>query len=158
MNKRTHRLSIIRHIIESEPICSQDELIIKLKQQNISITQSTLSRDLKFMHVAKIPHREKGYIYIIPEQIVSTQTDRSVSSIITDSIASIEFSANIGIIHTKAGYANAVAVLLDNKNFPEIIGSIAGDDTIIFVLREGENRQRFVQELKKLCPNATINY
>ncbi len=158
MNKRTQRLSIIRRIIETEPICSQEELLSKLQKQKISITQSTLSRDLKFMHVAKIPHREKGYIYIIPEQIVSTHADRSVSSIITDSITGIDFSLNIGVIHTKAGYANAVAVLLDNKNFPEIIGSIAGDDTIIFVLREDENRQRFVQELKKLCPNATINY
>ena len=150
MNKRTHRFSIIRSIIDAEPISSQEELIIRLKEQGIEITQGTLSRDLKFMHVAKVPHREKGYIYVIPEQMNTYQADNNVSSLITDNITNICFSNNIGIIHTKAGYANAVAALIDNKNYPEIAGTIAGDDTIFFVLHEGQSRKRIVSELSKL--------
>ncbi|MBR2061062.1 MAG: ArgR family transcriptional regulator [Tidjanibacter sp.] len=156
MNKRTQRFSVIRSIIESEPISSQDELIIKLKEQGYEITQGTLSRDLKFMHVAKVPHREKGYIYVIPDQMAAHQADTHISSLITDNITNISFSGNIGIVHTKAGYANAVAVLLENKRYPEIAGTIAGDDTIFFVLHEGQSRKRIVRELSKLCPNIVI--
>lgn len=158
MNKRTHRFSIIRQIIEAEPIASQEELIIRLKEHNIDTTQSTLSRDLKYMHVAKVPHREKGYIYVIPEQMAPYQADNNVSSLITDNIVEICFSGSIGIIRTKAGYANAVAVLIDNKKFPEIAGTIAGDDTIFFALREGCSRKQFARELAKFWPKVEIPY
>lgn len=84
------------------------------------------------------------------------QADTHISSLITDNITNISFSGNIGIVHTKAGYANAVAVLLENKRYPEIAGTIAGDDTIFFVLHEGQSRKRIVRELSKLCPNIVI--
>lgn len=88
MNQKTQRLSIIRKIIRSEFISSQEELINRLEECGVSITQSTLSRDLKFMHVAKVPHKEKGYIYVLPN---NTRNDISVSSNITDNITSIAF-------------------------------------------------------------------
>lgn len=67
---------------------------------NVEATQSTLSRDLKFMKVAKIPHKEKGYIYVIPESIQNEQREEKVSAIITDTILSIVFQGNM------AGYQN----------------------------------------------------
>ena len=67
MRNKTKRLLTIRKLIESELISSQEELLFRLKEMNVEATQSTLSRDLKFMKVAKIPHKEKGYIYVIPE-------------------------------------------------------------------------------------------
>ena len=65
MRNKTKRLLTIRKLIESELISSQEELLFRLKEMNVEATQSTLSRDLKFMKVAKIPHKEKGYIYVI---------------------------------------------------------------------------------------------
>lgn len=81
MNNKTQRLSIIRKIIRSESVSSQEELIALLEENGVSVTQSTLSRDLKFMQVAKVPHKEKGYIYVLPngtltDHYVSTNIDR----------------------------------------------------------------------------------
>mgnify|MGYP001371647003 CR=1 FL=1 len=94
MRNKTKRLLTIRKLIESELISSQEELLFRLKEMNVEATQSTLSRDLKFMKVAKIPHKEKGYIYVIPESIQNEQREEKVSAIITDTILSIDFSGD----------------------------------------------------------------
>ena len=112
MRNKTKRLLTIRKLIESELISSQEELLFRLKEMNVEATQSTLSRDLKFMKVAKIPHKEKGYIYVIPESIQNEQREEKVSAIITDTILSIDFSGNMAVIKTLPGYANAVTVLI----------------------------------------------
>ena len=93
MRNKTKRLLTIRKLIESELISSQEELLFRLKEMNVEATQSTLSRVLKFMKVAKIPHKEKGYIYVIPESIQNEQREEKVSAIITDTILSIDFRA-----------------------------------------------------------------
>ena len=119
MRNKTKRLLTIRKLIESELISSQEELLFRLKEMNVEATQSTLSRDLKFMKVAKIPHKEKGYIYVIPESIQNEQREEKVSAIITDTILSIDFSGNMAVIKTLPGYANAVTVLIDSENYFE---------------------------------------
>ena len=107
MRNKTKRLLAIRKLIENEQICSQEELLFRLKELNVEATQSTLSRDLKFMRVAKIPHKDKGYIYIIPDSIQNEQTDEKASTIVTDAISSIDFSGNIAVMKTLPGYAKA---------------------------------------------------
>lgn len=147
MRNKTKRLLTIRKLIESELISSQEELLFRLKEMNVEATQSTLSRDLKFMKVAKIPHKEKGYIYVIPESIQNEQREEKVSAIITDTILSIDFSGNMAVIKTLPGYANAVTVLIDSENYFEILGTIAGDDTIFIVMREGVSRSELIEAL-----------
>ena len=120
MRNKTKRLLAIRKLIENEQICSQEELLFRLKELNVEATQSTLSRDLKFMRVAKIPHKDKGYIYIIPDSIQNEQADEKASTIVTDAISSIDFSGNIAVMKTLPGYAKAVTVLIDNENYFEV--------------------------------------
>ena len=150
MNKRTHRFSIIRQIIEAEPIASQEELIIRLKEHNIETTQSTLSRDLKYMHVAKVPHKEKGYIYVLPN---NSRDDLVISPNITDNITDIAFSGNMCVISTKPGYASAISVPIDNKGINEILGTIAGDNTILLILRDGFDMESLMEQLYMLFPS-----
>ena len=88
MNQKTQRFATIRKIIRSELIGSQDELIARLRECGVEITQSTLSRDLKFMNVAKIPHKSKGYVYVLPN---TAHHDVNVSSNISDNITSLTF-------------------------------------------------------------------
>ena len=88
MRNKTKRLLTIRKLIESELISSQEELLFRLKEMNVEATQSTLSRDLKFMKVAKIPHKEKGSIYVIPESIQNEQLIRESS---TDNVLKGEY-------------------------------------------------------------------
>lgn len=150
MNNKTQRLSIIRKIIRSEFISSQEELIARLEECGVMVTQSTLSRDLKFMQVAKVPHKEKGYVYVLPN---STLADHQISTNITDNIIQIAFSGNLCVITTKPGYASAISVPIDSKGIPEILGSIAGDNNIILVLREDYNRSKLMEELMMLFPS-----
>lgn len=155
MNQRSMRLSIIRKIIRSEFISSQEELIARLDESGVQITQSTLSRDLKFMHVAKIPHKEKGYIYVLPnthlgESIVSTN--------VTDDIMSIAFSGNMCVITTKPGYASAISVPIDSRGIHEILGTIAGDNTILLILRENFEMDSLMKQLYMLFPSLKALY
>ena len=149
MNQKTPRLATIRKIIRSELVGSQEELITRLAECGIEITQSTLSRDLKFMNVAKVPHKNKGYIYVLPN---TTQHDVNVSSNISDNITSLTFSGNLGVLKTKAGYASAISVPIDNLDCPNILGTIAGDNTVLIILREDANRGQVIESLMRIFP------
>ena len=157
MRNKTKRLLTIRKLIESELISSQEELMLRLKELGVDSTQSTLSRDLKFMKVAKIPHKDRGYIYVIPENIQNEQREEKVSAIITDTILSIDLGS-MAIIKTLPGYATAVAALIDNENYFEILGSIAGDDTIFLAMREGISHKELVDALITVHPAIHMLY
>ena len=150
MNQKSKRLSIIRKIIRSEYISSQEELIKRLEECGVQITQSTLSRDLKYMHVAKVPHKDKGYIYVLPN---NSRDDIVISPNISDNITDIAFSGNLCVISTKPGYASAISVPIDNKGISEILGTIAGDNTILLILREGFDMDSLMEQLCMLFPS-----
>ena len=150
MNQKSKRLSIIRKIIRSEYISSQEELIKRLEECGVQVTQSTLSRDLKYMHVAKVPHKEKGYIYVLPN---NSRDDLVISPNITDNITDIAFSGNMCVISTKPGYASAISVPIDNKGINEILGTIAGDNTILLILRDGFDMESLMEQLYMLFPS-----
>ncbi len=153
MNPKSKRLSIIRKIIRSEYISSQEELIKRLEECGVQITQSTLSRDLKYMHVAKVPHKEKGYIYVLPN---SSRDDLVISPNITDNILDIAFSGNMCVISTKPGYASAISVPIDSKGINEILGTIAGDNTILLILRDGFDMDSLMEQLYMLFPSLRM--
>ena len=150
MNQKSKRLSIIRKIIRSEYISSQEELIKRLEECGVQITQSTLSRDLKYMHVAKVPHKDKGYIYVLPN---NSRDDIVISPNISDNITDIAFSGSMCVISTKPGYASAISVPIDNKGISEILGTIAGDNTILLILREGFDMDSLMEQLCMLFPS-----
>lgn len=149
MNQKTQRFATIRKIIRNELISSQEELITRLRECGVEITQSTLSRDLKFMNVAKVPHKDKGYIYVLPNTV---QHDANVSSNISDNITSLTFSGNLGVLKTKSGYASAISVPIDNLDSPDILGTIAGDNTVLLILREDANRGQIIEALVRIFP------
>lgn len=149
MNQKTQRFATIRKIIRGELISSQEELINRLHECGIEITQSTLSRDLKYMNVAKVPHKSKGYVYVLPN---TAHHDISVSSNISDNITSLTFSGNLGILKTKSGYASAISVPIDNLENQAILGTIAGDNTVLIILREDANRNNVIESLLRIFP------
>lgn len=153
MNQKTQRLSVIRKIIRSEYISSQEELIERLEECGVTVTQSTLSRDLKFMNVAKVPNKERGYVYVLPN---TTHSDVAVSTNLTDNITDIAFSGNLCVITTKPGYASAVSVPIDSRGISEVLGSIAGDNTILLVLREDFKKDILLEQLCDLFPSVAV--
>ena len=149
MNQKTQRFATIRKIIRSEMISSQEELINRLRECGVEITQSTLSRDLKFMNVAKVPHKSKGYIYVLPNV---AHHEVNVSANISDNITSLTFSGNLGVLKTKSGYASAISVPIDNLDCPAILGTIAGDNTVLIILREDAKRSQVIEYLLRVFP------
>jgi transcriptional regulator of arginine metabolism len=150
MRNRAKRLIAIRKLIENEQITSQEELLFLLRQEGVDVTQGTLSRDLKFMRVGKIPHRDKGYVYLIPESLHGEQNEEKASTVVTDSMLSIDFSLNTAVIRTVPGYAKAVTVLIDNENYFEVLGTIGGDDTILVIMREGVSPKELLDALMSI--------
>jgi len=144
MSQRLKRLSTLKQIIELNRIGKQEDLLNILQQRGFALTQATLSRDLKELKVSKIPDAKYGYVYALPNPALR----KSLASKITYSnlgFHSIDVSGNIAVIKTKSGYANSFATIIDELYLFEIIGTLAGDDTILLVIKDGSS----FQELKK---------
>jgi transcriptional regulator of arginine metabolism len=146
---------MIRKIISEEKISNQDELQIRLKERGCDVTQATLSRDLKSMHVMKSSDAGNRYIYMLAGNDAVNQpviSEVSRLDFIADGVVGIEFSANLGVIKTLPGYANSVAIMIDMANPSEILGTVAGDDTILLIIREGAGRNDVILALKEIMP------
>lgn len=139
MKTKIRRLEAIKLLVSSKQIGSQDELLQELHSEGFKLTQATLSRDLKQLKVAKAASMNGHYMYVLPNETMYKRihTPLKASEMMNSSgIQSIEFSGNMGVIHTRPGYASSVAYNIDNARIPEIMGTIAGDDTIFIVIRE----------------------
>lgn len=150
MKIKVKRLAAIRMIVSSQEVNSQADLLNLLAKEGYHVTQATLSRDLKQLKVAKAASMNGNYVYVLPnETMYKRQTGTaSLSKMLQDpGVLSINFSGNIGVIKTRPGYASAIAYGLDNSTHQDILGTIAGDDTILIVLREGADREAVRIEL-----------
>ena len=110
-----------------------------MNREGFELTQATLSRDLKQLKVAKAASMNGKYVYVLPNNIMyKRSTDQSAGEMLrSNGFISLQFSGNIAVIRTRPGYASSMAYDIDNNEFSEILGTIAGDDTIMLVLREG---------------------
>ena len=151
MKNRNERLMEIRRLIGSRNISSQDELNKLLEKRGYALTQATLSRDLKYLKVAKMPDDQAGYVYILPdrEQVVE-ETELSGQGIA--GLISLDYAQGMAILRTLPGHASSIAYTLDNLDAYEIAGTIAGDDTILLIPRDGVTRSDLAKLLKIRMP------
>jgi transcriptional regulator of arginine metabolism len=146
---------MIKKIISEQIISSQDDLQIHLQELGCDVTQATLSRDLKSLRVMKVSDVKSGYVYRLSDIGPVNQLSNSEASrldFLADGVVGIEFSANLGVIRTLPGYANSVAIMIDKASPMEILGTVAGDDTILLIMREGVGRNDLIQALKGIMP------
>jgi len=143
---------VIRDMIENQRISSQEELLDKLKKKGFNLTQATLSRDLKFLGAGKIPDAEKGYVYFLPSGRIEQENMLLKENFPLNGYLSIDFAWHLGIIKTHPGYANSIASAIDNLGSNQILGTVAGDDTILVIPREGISRDEVLHELARLIP------
>ncbi|WP_423130493.1 arginine repressor [Gaoshiqia sp. Z1-71] len=153
MKNRTKRQLAIKRIITSQGIHSQEELLARLHEHGFDLTQATLSRDLKILKVAKVPKAGEGYVYVIPEGIQpEVPAADSGVNFLADGFRYLSFSGNLAVMRTRPGYASSIAAVLDNADPYEILGSIAGDDTILLVMREGVTPSDLKNSLVLIMP------
>ena len=146
----------MRLIISSQQLGSQEEVMSALQREGFSVTQATLSRDLKQLKVAKASTLGGSYIYVLPNETMYKRV--STASTVREMMQmpgflSIHFSGNMGVIKTRPGYASALAWNIDRSDIPQIMGTIAGDDTIFIVTREGSSHQEVIDALSVVVPN-----
>jgi transcriptional regulator of arginine metabolism len=156
MKVKTNRLEALRLIISSQQLGSQDELLNALQKEGFKLTQATLSRDLKQIKVAKAASMSGNYVYVLPNETMykRVSTPNSIREMMrVPGFISINFSGNMGIIKTRPGYASSIAWNIDNSDVPEILGTIAGDDTIFIVIKEGVKHKDVVEALSDVVPN-----
>ena len=156
MKVKNNRLEALRLIISSQQLGSQDELLNALQKEGFKLTQATLSRDLKQLKVAKAASMSGHYVYVLPNETMykRVSTPNSIREMMkVPGFVSSNFSGNMGIIKTRPGYASSIAWNIDNSDIPEILGTIAGDDTIFIVIKEGVSHQQVVEALSDFVPN-----
>jgi len=151
MKNKNERLMEIRRLIGNRNISSQDELMKLLEKKGFELTQATLSRDLKYLKVAKMPDDREGYVYILPDKEKSVEEVELPGSGLSGLI-SIDFAQGMAILRTLPGHANSIAYTIDNLDAYEIAGTIAGDDTILLIPRDGVSRSDVINLLKLRMP------
>ncbi len=142
------RQSALREIIESEPVSKQEDLRRLLEAQGFKVTQATLSRDIKALKIIKSPDSEGDYVYTLPgkkNHLTAMERKR-----LPEGIISLDFSNGFGVIKTPPGYAGVIALDIDNLKDDCILGTIAGDDTILLIPREGCGKEEILKALSCL--------
>lgn len=159
MKKKVNRLDAIKMIISSKEIGSQEELLQELGQEGFELTQATLSRDLKQLKVAKAASMNGRYVYVLPNDIMYKRAGEQSASemLLNNGFVSLQFSGNLAVIKTRPGYASSMAYDIDNSPSDDVLGTIAGDDTIMLVLSEKATPARVSSFLSRVIPNIQSN-
>lgn len=146
---KSQRHFTIMDIISKERIVTQEELCEALKIRGFDVTQATVSRDIKELQLIKIPDLE-GYRYSLPDNTALKNSYERMKRIFQDSVVNIDHSENIVVIKTLPGAAQSVASMIDTSGLNRIIGTVAGDDTILVVVKPVQAVQEVMAEFLRL--------
>ncbi|HUX51469.1 MAG TPA: ArgR family transcriptional regulator [Spirochaetia bacterium] len=149
MKDRSLRLKAIQNIVRTNRIRSQEDLLGHMETLGYHVTQATLSRDLKILKVGKVSEGSDGYYYTLPSDEDRRGLESNYIQDFQRGYISLEFSLNLAVVRTLSGHANSVALALDNLGLDDILGTVAGDDTVIAVLREGIDHRQLFAKLKE---------
>ena len=155
MKVKNDRLEALRLIISSQQLGSQEELLQALQREGFKLTQATLSRDLKQLKVAKAATMGGNYVYVLPNDALYKRMSNPASireMMQMQGYVSINFSGNMAVIKTHTGYASALAWNIDRSNLSEVLGTVAGGDTIFIVMKEGVTPQQLIDALNSAMP------
>lgn len=157
MKNRKLRVELIVDLIKNQCISSQEELAEILAENGFHVTQATLSRDLKMLKTTKVPTDRGTYMYILPDSNslkdkLLANGQMAMNANYQSGFISLEFSENVVVIKTRNGYAQGLAYDIDVSKCNEIIGTVAGADTIICILREGVNHEMAREALSRYLP------
>lgn len=157
MKNRKKRVEVIVDIIRNHTVSSQEELSNLLAERGYQATQATLSRDLKMLKTTKVATDRGNYMYVLPDSNaikdkLLAKRGCSLNASYQSGFISLKFSGNIAVIKTRNGYAQGLAYDLDMSRMPEIIGTIAGSDTVFAVIREGITHEEVKKALAFFLP------
>lgn len=137
----------IREIITNEEIETQEELVEALRTSGMQVTQATVSRDIKELMLVKVPLSEGRYKYSMPMEQQRPNPVHKLKRAMLDHFTHIDYTDNLVVLKCLPGTANAIGGLIDNMEWPEVMGTICGDDTILIICRTKEQSVYIVEQL-----------
>ena|GEM_PF-34144 len=144
------RYTKIKEIVQSRPIETQEELAKALQEEGIEVTQATVSRDIKELMLIKVPTSDGHYRYALsPEQNMLMSKNR-MARLFQDSIVRVDSAYNQIIVHTLPGSANPIAAAIDHARWENVIGTLAGDDTVLLIVKDTETVPKLVKLIVSL--------
>ena len=154
-------MKIARHaqiikLISQYDIETQEELAQKLEETGFAVTQATVSRDIRQLKLTKVPKENGGFRYAVLQNSAPEMGARYVR-VLKEAFVSGDAAQNIVVVHTVSGMAMAAAKVLDELNWSEIVGCIAGDDVIMCVARDDDSALLILEKLKKILDNFDSN-
>ncbi len=147
---KSQRQAKILEIIEKYEVGTQEELIRRLKDDGYDVTQTTVSRDIRQLKLVKGLTSSGEYRYLYPSARKEQAPPPVLNSALADSVLKVEAAQNILVVKTSPGMANAVAVCIDTIEHPYIVGSVAGDDTVLLILKDNTTAIDIEKKLKEV--------
>lgn len=149
MAQKTERHAAILALIGEHDVASQEELRVLLEGRGVSVTQATLSRDLRELGVVRVPGAD-GARYALPETVVG-EAIPSLATLLPQLFSSIDGVGELVVLHTLASGAQPVSEAIDAEGWQEILGTVAGENTIIIVCRSAEARKEVILRLAEIA-------
>ena len=147
---KNDRQAMILEIIGQENIETQEQLLTRLQARGFRCTQATISRDIKQLHLIKEPVGQGVYKCAVSGNRTTLNVAAKLRTIFRECIVSIDYAQNIVVVKTMPGLANGACSALDNMDMNDIVGSLAGDDTALLVMRNTEAAELLCQEIKDM--------
>jgi len=146
---KARRHQRILDIVRSKPIQTQEDLSTELAREGMSVTQATISRDIKELRLIKAPVGDGSYRYTVPVDRNIEDINRRIERVFREAVISVEDSDNIVVIKTLEGAAQAIGAIVDDLDWPEVVGSLAGDDTIFVVVKPADKALEIMARFNK---------
>ena len=140
----------ILRIIAEVDVETQDQLLDQLRARGLRSTQATISRDIKELHLIKELTRHGTYKYVVSERKTSLNFAGRLLTIFREGVTSFDVAQNIVVVKTMPGLAAAAAAALDGMEIPDMVGSLAGDDTAILIMRTSESANELSTEIHNI--------
>ena len=149
-SSRVERERRIREIIAQQPVETQEALVELFRRRGMTVTQATISRDIKRLGLVKAPWTDGRFHYVMPERPSPADVLRRLQHAVTEYVLSVASGEDLVVVHTLTGRANAVAAAIDEMQWEDVVGTVAGDDTILVVPRRRAVRDRVLEKLHLL--------
>ena len=146
---KTVRQVAILDIIEKQEIETQEELASALNARGIRVTQATVSRDIKELRLLKVLTPSGKYKYATGDQADNNLTDRFIR-MLAESLLSVSSANNLIVVRTLSGSANVAAEALDSMHWPEVLGTLAGDNTVLLIIRSNEETITVTSRIREM--------
>jgi transcriptional regulator of arginine metabolism len=150
MTKKRERQAAILDLVERHVVGSQEELRQLLLSRQMDVTQATLSRDLRDLGIARMP-TEDGGRYVVPGTLATENDKPLLDNLLPQLFSRVDGVGDLIVLHTVRSGAQPIAEAIDQEEFPEVLGTIAGDDTILIVTRSAQARLTLTARLLELA-------